>query len=204
MEMNTITTPTALCFGPQAAADPLYVDYHDTEWGRPVLNDIDLFERVCLEIFQVGLSWRTVLYKRDAFRNSFADFDSEVVARFSECDIERLLGDARIIRNRAKINACITGARAVQAMHEAGELLDDLIWQFRPITHQRPESASKPAATPESFALAKELRSRGFKFVGPVNMYATLQACGVVNDHVVGCPIGDAIDYELPYGFNKW
>ena len=193
MTENPAPSPTAICFGPSAAADPVYAAYHDHEWGRPIHDDTELFERICLEGFQVGLSWRTVLQKRDAFRRAFAGFDPATVAAFTDEDIERLANDAAIIRNRAKIRACVDGARAVLAMHEAGQTLDALLWACAPTDHQRPTGDALPTATAESAALAKQLRDYGFKFVGPVNTYATLQACGVVNDHVKGCPVGDAI-----------
>ena len=190
------TDQTELCFGRHAANDPLYAAYHDTEWGRPVHGETALFERLCLEGFQVGLSWRTILHRRDAFRERFAGFDPELVAAFTDEDVERLMGDPAIIRNRAKIAACIRGAKALLTMHDAGETLDGLLWSYRPIGHVRPTAASRPSETPDSAALAGELRARGFRFVGPVNAYATLQACGIVNDHIVGCPAGDAIEQE--------
>ncbi|MCL2783706.1 MAG: DNA-3-methyladenine glycosylase I [Propionibacteriaceae bacterium] len=185
---------TLSCFGRHAASDPTYALYHDTEWGRPIHDDTALFERVCLEGFQVGLSWRTVLHKRQAFRLAFADFDPVVVAAFTDADVERLANNQDIIRNRAKIRACINGARIVNAMHQAGETLDDLIWGAKPVHHQRPTPETRQDTTPQSEALAKALRQRGFRFVGPVNTYATMQACGVVNDHFVGCIVGDTID----------
>jgi len=192
-KLDTSPAPTAICFGGQAAADPLYASYHDEEWGRPTTSEVVLFEHICLEGFQVGLSWRTVLHKRDAFREAFAAFDAEAVAKFTDQDVVRLMADAAIIRNRAKIEACVGAARIVREMHEGGETLAALISSFRPASHDRPQVGAVPAATPESTALAKELRRRGFKFVGPVNVYATMQACGVVNDHVIGCPVGDEI-----------
>jgi len=200
MSMNTTTTTpfidsvTELCFGRHAAGDPTYAAYHNTEWGHPIHDEAALFERICLEGFQVGLSWRTVLHKRDAFREVFAGFDPASVAAFTEKDVERLLGDARIVRNRAKINACINGAKIVVAMHEAGESLDDLIWAHRPKAHARPTVETRVSTTAEGEALARELHRRGFRFVGPVNTYATMQACGLVNDHIVGCSVGDELD----------
>jgi len=194
IDLDTSTTPTTVCFGPYAAADQLYVGYHDTEWGRPTTSEVVVFEHICLEAFQVGLSWRTVLHKRDAFREAFAGFDAEVVAKFTDEDAAHLATNAAIIRNRAKIDACINAARIVRGMHEDGETLAALVNGFRPPNHQRPEPGGMPAATAESTSLAKQLHKRGFRFVGPVNIYATMQACGVVNDHFVGCPIGDEID----------
>jgi len=185
---------TALCLT-GAGMDLDYDDYHWREWGRPVTDDGALFERLCLEGFQVGLSWATVLHKRDAFREVFCGFDPEKVAAFDESDIERLMGDARIVRNRAKIIACISGARAVLGIHDAGECLSDVIWGFAPAAHARPaDVGARPKTTPESVGLAAELHRRGFRFIGAVNAYATMQACGLVNDHIVGCVVGDAID----------
>jgi len=192
--LDTSTPSTAVCFGERAAADPLYVSYHDMEWGRPTASEVVVFEHICLEGFQVGLSWRTVLHKRDAFREAFAGFDVEAVAKFTDEDVARLMTNAAIIRNKAKIDACVNAARIVRGMHENGETLVALVDSFRPLSHERPEPGTMPAATAESTALAKELRKRGFRFVGPVNVYATMQACGVVNDHLVGCPVGDEIE----------
>jgi len=192
-EIDTSTSSTAICFGAQAATDPLYVTYHDTEWGRPTTSEVVLFEHICLEGFQVGLSWRTVLHKRAAFREAFAGFDVEAVAKFTDDDVARLMTDATIIRNRAKIDACVNAARIVRQMHDDGETLAALLGRFRPPIHERPHVGGVPAATDESTALAKELHKRGFRFVGPVNVYATMQACGLVNDHVIGCAIGDEI-----------
>jgi DNA-3-methyladenine glycosylase I len=192
---DSSTAATALCLSEQVATDPLYVTYHDTEWGRPVRGEQELFERLCLEGFQVGLSWRTVLHKREAFRAAFAGFDPGKVAAFGTDDVARLLSDQQIIRNRAKIAACIRGAQLVLDLHERGRSLCDLVWSHRPAAHPRPSAPGGRAdQTPESDALARELRRLGFRFVGPVNCYATMQACGLVNDHVVGCPVGDAID----------
>jgi len=193
--METTNEATIQCFGAHTVVDPVYEAYHDREWGRPVRGEAELFERICLEGFQVGLSWSTVLHKRDAFREVFEGFEPEKVATFSDHYVERLLEDERIIRNRAKTMACVNGARIVVAMHEAGQSLSELIWGFRPEHHTRPKDAgSRPKTSPEAHALAEELHSLGFRFVGPVNMYATMQACGLVNDHVCGCLIGDVID----------
>jgi len=188
------TDQTALCFGRHAANDPAYAAYHDKEWGRPVHDEAALFERVCLEGFQVGLSWRTILNRREAFRERFAGFDPAKVAAFGDAEVERLMADTAIIRNRAKIMACVRGAQALLKMYDAGETLDGLIWGSKPPVHQRPTETTRPDLTPESEALAAALHKRGFRFVGPVNVYATMQACGVVNDHIVGCRIGDEID----------
>jgi DNA-3-methyladenine glycosylase I len=166
------------------ASTPDYVRYHDEEWGKPVRDADGLFERLCLEAFQSGLSWLTILRKREAFRAAFAGFRIATVARFGERDVERLLGDAGIVRNRAKIEAAIANARAAAAVDDLGAL----IWSFAPDGRPAPRSfADVPAVTPESTALAKELKRRGFRFVGPTTAYALMQACGLVNDHLEGC-----------------
>jgi len=194
--MTTIdANATRMCLSERVAGDALYVTYHDTEWGRRVTDEQALFERLCLEGFQIGLSWRTVLHKREAFRAAFADFDIERVAAFGAADLERLANDAAIIRNRAKIPSCIRGAQLVLGLHEQGRTLSDLIWSHRPAEHARPRTPQDRAdQSPESKALAEQLHRLGFGFVGPVNCYATMQACGLVNDHVAGCPIGDKIE----------
>jgi DNA-3-methyladenine glycosylase I len=163
---------------------PEYVSYHDEEWGRPIRDDDGLFERLALEGFQSGLSWLTILRKREAFRAAFAGFRIEKVARFDERDVERLLADAGIVRNRQKIEATIHNARAAQEI----ESLTDLIWGYAPDTRPAPRGRGDiPAVTPESTALAKELKGQGFRFVGPTTVYALMQACGLVNDHLEGC-----------------
>jgi DNA-3-methyladenine glycosylase I len=165
-----------------------YVAYHDDEWGRPVHGDDLLFERLCLEAFQSGLSWLTILRKREHFREAFAGFSIDRVASFTDEDHARLMADAGIVRNRAKITAAITNARAAQALEDT--TLTDLIWSFAPDATTRPVPktfAEVPATTPESKALAKELKRRGFIFVGPTTAYAAMQACGLVNDHLAGC-----------------
>ncbi|MGC5027804.1 DNA-3-methyladenine glycosylase I [Tsukamurella sp. DT100] len=170
---------------PAWAADGLLREYYDTEWGMPIRDERGLFERIALEGFQAGLSWATVLRKRPAFRAGFADFDPDAVAAFDEGDIERLLADAGIIRNRQKIEATIGNARAVVALREDGGLVD-LVWSFRPERTPEPRTMAEVAATsPESVALSKELRRRGFRFVGPTTMYALMQAVGIVDDHLV-------------------
>jgi DNA-3-methyladenine glycosylase I len=171
------------------ASTPDYADYHDGEWGRPVHGEHALYERITLEAFQSGLSWLTILRKREGFRLAFARFDPEVVARFGDADRERLLADAGIVRNRAKIEAAITNARAVLDLRD-GPGLDDLFWSFAPDAATRPVPqafSDVPAVTPESRALAKELKRRGFAFVGPTTAYAGMQACGLVDDHLAGC-----------------
>lgn len=167
-----------------------YRAYHDDEWGRPVHGDTALYERITLEGFQSGLSWITILRKRPGFRAAFAGFDPALVSAFDGGDVERLLSDASIVRNRRKIEAAITNARAtLRLQDERGDgALDELVWSFRPEGHRRPRRRDDLAAkTAESTALSKELKRRGFVFVGPTTMYAAMQACGVVDDHVVGC-----------------
>lgn len=169
-----------------AGADPDYQRYHDQEWGRPLHGDRPLFEKVALEGFQAGLSWLTILRKRPRFREVFADFEPAVVAGFGEADVERLMADAGIIRNRAKIEATIGNARLVAGMAEGG--LDELLWSFAPAPRPRPRTmADYQAVTPESTAMSKELRRRGFRFVGPTTMYALMQSTGMVDDHLAGC-----------------
>ena len=168
------------------ASTPDYARYHDKEWGRPVHDDDALYEKLCLEAFQSGLSWLTILRKREAFRAAFAGFEIAAVARFGERDVERLMGDAGIVRNRAKIEAAIANARAAAAIDD----LSALIWSHAPDPDGRPAPrtlADVPAVTPESTALAKALKRHGFRFVGPTTAYALMQACGLVNDHLEGC-----------------
>jgi DNA-3-methyladenine glycosylase I len=173
------------CFG---SDDPLYRAYHDDEWGRPVRDERGLFERISLEAFQSGLSWLTILRKRAAFRTAFADFDPERVASFGDDDVARLLADAAIVRNRAKVEATINNARAAVALREAGTPLHELVWAHRPPPRRAPRSwEDVPPVTPESTALAKELKRHGFRFVGPTTAYAAMQACGLVNDHLADC-----------------
>jgi DNA-3-methyladenine glycosylase I len=180
------------CFGD---GDPIYERYHDEEWGFPVLDERGLFEKLSLEAFQSGLSWRTILAKRDAFRDAFADFDPAAVARFGPADVKRLLADAKIVRNRAKIEATLANARATVALREAGEPLDAVIRAHAPARREPPASwADVPATTPESASLARELKRRGFRFVGPTTLYALMQACGLVDDHLAGCPARPAAE----------
>ena len=166
-----------------------YERYHDEEWGRPVRDDRGLYERMVLEGFQSGLSWLTILRKRENFRAAFAAFDIETVAGFGDRDVARLLSDAGIVRHRGKIEAAIANAVAARAMYADGESLAELIWSYAPSGRRRaPRSLDDlPATTRESTALSKELKRRGFRFVGPTTAYATMQACGVVNDHLAGC-----------------
>ena len=169
-----------------AASDPLLREYYDHEWGVPVRDETGLFERVTLEAFQSGLSWRTVLAKRPAFREVFHGFDPEAVAAMDERDVERLLGDARIIRNRRKIEATVTNARATVALREDGGLAD-LVWSFMPSSTPHPDRfADVPTTSDESRALSSELKRRGFVFVGPTTMYALMEAIGMVDTHLVG------------------
>ncbi|MFV0285262.1 MAG: DNA-3-methyladenine glycosylase I [Demequina sp.] len=183
----TATTATPLrCFG---NGDPLYEAYHDHEWAVPVHGDAALLERIVLEGAQSGLSWVTILRKREGYRAAFAGFEPHAVAAFGEEDVARLMEDTGIVRNRRKIESAIVNARAVVALQDAGESLDALFWSFAP---EAPPAVPAtwgdvPASTPESVALAKELKRRGFVFVGPTTMYAAMQACGLVNDHVEGC-----------------
>jgi DNA-3-methyladenine glycosylase I len=175
------------CFGD---GDPLYEAYHDEEWGFPVTDERGLFERLCLEGFQSGLSWITILRKRDAFRAAFAGFEPDAVARFGTEDVERLMGDAGIVRNRAKIQAAVANARATVDLRDAGTPLHDVVWAHRPDAMPAPASfADIPPQRAEAVVLAKALKKAGFRFVGPTTVYAAMQACGLVNDHLASCPI---------------
>ncbi|MFI2285696.1 DNA-3-methyladenine glycosylase I [Nocardia beijingensis] len=178
----------------------LYRDYHDNEWGKPLHGDDALFERLCLEAFQSGLSWLTILRKRPAFRAAFADFSIERVAEFGDDDVARLMADAGIVRNRSKIDAAIANARVARDL-DVG--LDELLWSFAPPPRPRPRSGAEvPATTPESIAMAKELKRRGFRFVGPTTAYALMQATGMVDDHVADCWVGNArLDTGRPVTF---
>jgi DNA-3-methyladenine glycosylase I len=177
--------------------DPGYNVYHDEEWGRPVTTEQGVYERLCLEGFQSGLSWITILRKREAFRAAFEGFDPDRVAAFGERDVERLLGDPSIVRHRGKIEAAIANARATLELRSAGTPLDGLFWSYRPDAHEPPAAlAAVPASTPESAALSKSLRRAGFRFVGPTTAYAAMQACGVVNDHVADCWVRQAVEAE--------
>ena len=180
-----------------AAGNPQYESYHDDEWGRPVVTDDGFFERLCLEGFQSGLSWLTILRKRPAFRAAFAGFHVAAVARFGPADIERLMNDAAIVRNRRKIEAAVNNAaRCAEVIEECGSVAA-LVWRFRPDDPPPIRTrADWPAVTPESKALAAELRRRGFRFVGPTTAYATMQAAGLVNDHAEGCFVRDEVDRE--------
>jgi len=169
-----------------AAADALLREYYDTEWGLPVRDERGVFERLSLEAFQSGLSWRTVLAKRPAFRSAFAGFDPEVVARFGDADVERMLGDPGIIRNRAKILATIGNARATLELRDEGGL-SAFVWSFQPDRTPEPRTWEEvPSTSPESVALSKALRARGFRFVGPTTMFALMEAIGIVDTHLLG------------------
>jgi DNA-3-methyladenine glycosylase I len=170
------------------ASSPEYVVYHDTEWGRPVRDDNALYEKVTLEAFQSGLSWLTILRKRESFRAAFDGFVIGKVARYGEADINRLLSDTGIVRNRAKIEAAIQNARAAEELPDG---LAALLWTFAPEPRRQrlPPSAGVPSTTPESTAMAKDLKKRGFRFVGPTTAYALMQATGMVDDHVAGCHV---------------
>jgi DNA-3-methyladenine glycosylase I len=183
------------CFG---SGDPLYAEYHDTEWGRPVTDERALLERICLEGFQSGLSWLTILRKREGFRAAFAGFDPEKLAKFGDADVERLLQDAEIVRHRGKIEATIANGRATAALHAEGGTLRELLWSHAPEVTPPPvdDLYSLPPVTAESTALSKELKKRGFRFVGPTTAYAAMQACGVVNDHLAQCPVRAEVERE--------
>ena len=186
------------CWWPGDAAD--YLAYHDREWGRPVGDDTRLFEKMCLEGFQAGLSWLTILRKRENFRKAFAGFDVETVAGFKEADIARLLVDSGIIRHRGKIEAAVGNAKAVRSLREeTGDSLAAFLWSFEPTEEARParithETVGRLGQTDASTALSKALKARGFRFVGPTTMYALMQAMGMVNDHLEGCVMRSEIE----------
>ncbi len=185
----------ARCWWP--GNDELYVTYHDTEWGLPVVDDSRLFEKICLEGFQSGLAWITILRKRENFRAAFADFDIETVAAYDERDVERLLADAGIVRHRGKIESTINNAqRAIELAEEHGSLAR-YFWSYEP-TEREGESTGDdwpiPSTTPTSTALSKDLKKRGWTWVGPTTVYAFMQAMGMVNDHLPGCAAGEAVD----------
>ncbi len=184
-----------------AGLDPLNVEYHDSEWGRPVVDDTRLFEKICLEGFQSGLSWLTILRKRENFRNAFHGFSPERIARYDDADITRLLGDAGIVRHRGKIEATINNARRYEALVSEFGSLAAYLWQFEPPPDSRPPVLDRDAlfamtTTAESVALSKDLRKRGWAFVGPTTMYAAMQAMGLVNDHVEGCFARPVVERE--------
>ena len=185
------------CWWP--GTDPLYLNYHDTEWGRPVSNDNRLFEKLCLEGFQSGLSWLTILRKRENFRVAFAAFDFEKVARFGRREIERCLGDAGIVRHRGKIESVVNNARRARELVDQEGSLAAFVWRYEPDTKSRPKRVEKGGIGPtsaESLALSKELRKRGWSFVGPTTVYAFMQAMGLVNDHLDGCTCREEAEAE--------
>ena len=172
---------------PWGAGDPVNLAYHDTEWGLPVEGEAAHFERLTLEAFQSGLSWLTILNKRGAFREVFAGFDADVVSAYAAGDIERLMAEPRIVRNRRKIEAAVANARATIVLREQGGLVD-FLWSFRPDSTPAPHDTTEQATTsPESVALSKALKKVGFAHVGPTTMYALMEAVGIVDDHLVGC-----------------
>jgi DNA-3-methyladenine glycosylase I len=175
-----------------------YERYHDEEWGRPIRDDRGIYERMVLEGFQSGLSWLTILRKRENFRAAFAGFEIEAVARFGERDVERLLADAGIVRHRGKVEAAVANAKAAAEMQANGESLAELVWAHAPAGRRRAPRALEdlPPTTPESTALSKELKRRGFRFVGPTTAYAAMQACGIVNDHLAGCFVRAEVEAE--------
>jgi DNA-3-methyladenine glycosylase I len=190
---NQGLTPPIRCWW--CGTDPLYVRYHDEEWGRPVTDDNRLFEKICLEGFQAGLSWLTILRKRDAFRELFAGFEIDRVARFGDRDVTRLLSDARIVRHRGKILSTINNARRARELQQEFGTLSAYVWGWQPSPESRPRRLTKEVlmtmgTTPESVALSKDLRRRGWTFVGPTTIYAFMQAMGLVNDHVDECFLG--------------
>lgn len=180
------------CFGD---GDALYSAYHDDEWGHPVTTEHAIYERLSLEGFQSGLSWITILRRREGFRSAFAQFDPEAVARFDDSDVDRLLQDEGIIRHRGKIEATISNARVVLELRGSGRPLDQLFLAYLQPPTSAPRSFSDvPAKTPESIALSEELKAAGWRFCGPTTAYAAMQACGLVNDHLAGCPVREAVE----------
>ena len=180
---------------PWGVDPPEYRRYHDEEWGRPVVDDNRLFEKLCLEGFQAGLSWLTILRKRDAFRRAFAGFDPAVVAHFGPADVDRLLADAGIVRHRGKVEATIANARATLDVQDRDGSLAALVWRYEPAPGPAPVGMGDlPATTPESVALSRELRRRGFRFVGPTTVYAAMQSLGLVDDHLANCHVWPAVE----------
>jgi len=176
------------------STDERYRDYHDTEWGRPVTDERGLYEKLCLECLQSGLSWALILRKREGIREAFAAFDPDTVAAFGSSEVEELLQDARVIRNRRKVEAIIANAQATVAARDETPL-PELIWSFRPPPRTAPRGyATMPSLTDESKQLAKELKRRGYVFVGPTTVYSTMQAVGLVNDHLAGCFVRADVD----------
>lgn len=179
--------------------DPGYMTYHDEEWGWPVTDDTRLFEKICLEGFQSGLSWLTILRKRENFRNAFAGFDFREVAKFGETDVERLVNDARIVRHRGKIESTINNAKRCIELVDTHGSLANFVWRYRPMDDERPDSFDKAALarlakTPASIRLSQDLKKLGWSFVGPTTAYAFMQAMGLVNDHLEGCAVRDSVE----------
>ncbi|MEZ5383222.1 MAG: DNA-3-methyladenine glycosylase I [Microthrixaceae bacterium] len=176
----------------------IYRTYHDTEWGRPVVDERAIYEKLCLEGFQAGLSWLTILRKRESFRDRFCGFDPVTLAGWGEAEVAEALGDSGIVRNRAKVEATIGNARAALELWEAGDSLVELLWSAGGDANRAAveSMADAPATTPEATALSKDLKKRGFRFVGPTTVYSTLQSLGVVNDHLAGCWVRDACEAE--------
>ncbi|HET9077191.1 MAG TPA: DNA-3-methyladenine glycosylase I [Acidimicrobiales bacterium] len=182
---------------PWGLAPPEYREYHDQEWGRPVDDDRAVFEKLCLEGFQAGLSWLTILRKRPGFRQAFAGFDPAAVARFDDGDVDRLLADPGIVRHRAKILATIANARAAVRLADQGVSLAGLVWSYQPPARPAPTTTGDVAgSTPESKALSADLRRRGFRFVGPTTVYSSMQSLGVVDDHLEGCHLRAAVEAD--------
>ena len=184
-ELGAVPGPDGKLRCPWGLSAPDYVAYHDEEWGRPVRGDTAIFERLCLEAFQSGLSWLTILRKRENFRAAFAGFDAAAIAAFGDQDVARLMADQGIVRNRAKITAVLVNARAALDLPDG---LTELVWKYAGEQDHAPRTlAEVPSSTPASKALSVELRRHGFTFTGPVTAYATMQACGIVNDHLAAC-----------------
>ena len=182
--INTMIGPDGIHRCSWCGAAPEFLDYHDREWGFPVDDDIRLFEKLCLESFQSGLSWRTILAKRENFRAAFQGFDFERMARFTDKDVQRLLGDAGIVRHRGKIESVVNNAKRYRELVDDHGSLASFVWRYEPEPRKRFELLAK---TPESTALSKELKKRGWSFVGPTTVYAFMQSMGMVNDHFPGC-----------------
>jgi DNA-3-methyladenine glycosylase I len=193
---SQVETPDQISRCPWPGQHADYLAYHDHEWGRPTTDDSQLFEKVCLEGFQAGLSWLTILRKRPAFRSGFAEFDPAKVAAFGPADVERLINDASIVRHRGKITSTINNAaRALELQQEFGSLAA-YFWQWEPAVNIKKEMSEIPAVTEESTALSKDLKHRGWSFVGPTTMYALMQAMGLVNDHLAGCTFHAEVEAE--------
>jgi DNA-3-methyladenine glycosylase I len=199
MTLRLLTSPDGQRRCSWCLGAPDYLAYHDDEWGRPVVDEARLYEKLCLEGFQAGLSWLTILRKREHFRRAFAGFDAARVARFGAREVARLLGDAGIVRHRGKIEATIQNARAVLSLRESEGSLAAFVWRFEPPPAARPKrltgaALARLASTPGSKALSKALKARGFAFVGPTTVYAFMQAMGLVNDHLEGCAVRDEVE----------